>query len=820
MLRWCGGVKRAWSVAGAILLVGSSVAWIGRVTLACIGGQYDSIHFHSGQPDYGLPPRRAILTWRGEHDDRPQSDDDDGSSATGQELTDEKDELRRVEIDRKRKIMLRTVDADVETGRWRHAHQVLAQFCDRLGWRGGLRDRDQILQQLASQSDMPAQAMLVHLSKGQRCAPFVSGTALVRLYLKGLTAEESKDIKGAQTAFQRVSVDPHSGFLREHALYQLASLQADQNNQDHAIDLYWQLLRESPHTVKRQDALVMIARNALLRTEGAELRIADGRAALDRLRREFPHTRFHRDLIGLQGRLHFLAHEWNRAAECYFTDGDLASVELVIKAMPPEQSGPVRVRLLAAYVRALTSTMRFDKFELLTAAIDQTRHAMTSQQAAQFGQLLLNQPDTAASYIYYRLYHTGAEDTGTGDQNVINTVHTDGVDKHRHSLTVLADRLVARYPATRLSVPVQVRLAEVYYQGHHYNRALFWANRALRTGMSDRALYVRAATRQKLGRKVAALADFERLLHLFPGSPLRHGVLENLVQFYERQHRFGAALDLYFALDYKPDIAFLLDVRMTPAQIADYLRRHSRSPQRNLVAYSLGIRYLRAERWEEARRMLTSVPHATYLKFANPKDKDGDGLQTDPLRAVAKLEPLHHAVLAARTDRARASALYWYAHYYATHDELLLYNLALWNGEREINFQFYWNERFATDEDRAAVHAHMYAHETYARSRRICLDLVRRYPDTPTVPYALYRAAVDDLHLATFNSWWVEKQPIDFAKEMHRLKQRLVREYPHHSLAHKLLAHARLHPEQPAQLWRPQHNVVHTGTVEGVARED
>jgi TolA-binding protein len=761
-------------------------------------------------PDFGLPPRRAVLTWRGEHDDRPQVDeldgnDDGGSYASGQELSWEKEELRRIEIERKRGILVKTVNADIDAGQWHHARRAIEQLCDRVGWIGELRDRDQVLQQLEVASQAPAPVLLVALHGDRPSTSAHPSSALLHLYLSALDGH----IKDPQSAFQRISNDPHSGFLAEHALYQLASLQAKQGDQAHAIELYWQLLRRFPHTIKRQDALVMIARSALLRPNAEDLRLADGRAALDRLRREFPYTRFHRDLIGLQGRLYFLSKDWKRAVRCYFADDDLASVELALKSMPPAQRGPVRVRLLAAYMRALTSTQSYDRFGHILTDLEHTREAMTVTEADQFGRLLLQQPDTAASYLYYRLYHTAEAEPG-----VIWPEHD------RHSLMVLADRLAARYPAARLSVPVQVRLAEVYYRDHSYRKALAWANRALQPALSDRALYVRAASLRKLGQNVAAQAGFERLLRRFPGSPLRHAVWENLALFYEARHQLGRALDLYFALDYKPDIAYLLDVRMTPAQIASYLDHHSRSPYRNLVAYSLGIRYLRAEKWREARRMLSSVPHKTYLKFANPQDRDGGGLATDPLRAVADLERLHRTVQTARTARTKASALYWYAHYYATHDELLLYNMALWNGEREFNFEIYWNDHFATPEDRAAVHQHMFEHETFARSRRICLDLLRRYPHSPTVPYALYRVAVDDLHLATFNRWWEEKQPIKFLKEMKRFKARLARDYPHHPVTRKLLARARLHPDEQTPLWRPQGVAQRVGAADHVANRD
>jgi tetratricopeptide (TPR) repeat protein len=807
MLAWRRGGKRAWAMLGAVGVVGVGLALFGRYAAACYWSQFDSIHFHSGHPDYGLPPRRAILEWRGEFDDRPQAvirkdgytdnGEWEGTPATGEELTDRKEELRQAELDRKRRVMLKAVNADIAGGRWHHARQLLAAYCNRVGWRGELRDRDQVLQQLETAAREPAPTLLVKLEASQLSSTGSPTPDLLRHYLDGLSAVEGDKTTEARTAFEQVAAGPHAGFLRDHARYQLACLEHDTT----AVDLFSQLLRESPHTIKREDALVMLARKALLTGVSENRRVQEGRAALAQLKREYPHTRFHRDLVGLQGRLDYLQGRWTQAAELYLANDDLPSVEQTLRQMSPQQQGPIRIRLMAAYLQRLTATQSYNTFSQALQQIDHIRHSMTPAEAVQFGNLLVERPEVASGYLYYRLYHLTLE---PGEQR---------------SLACLADRIVDRHPAMRLSVPVQVRLAEVYYRDGQYHRALFWANRALQTGFSDRALYVRAATEQKLGRRALAQADFERVRHLFPNSPLRQAVLENLTLYYERQHRFGEALDIYFAIDYKPDLAYLLDVRMTPEQIADYLRRHAHSSQRNLVAYSLGIRYLRQERWAEARRLLTSIPHAIYLKYAQPVDKDGYGYKTDPLRVLTDLERLHKNVIAARTDRERASALYWYAHYYATGDELLLYNLALWNGEREIDFQERWTESVATHEDREAVYAHMFAHEHYARSRRICLDLIRRYPDTPTVPYALYRAAVDDMHLARFNVWWEEKQHYDFLKEMHRLKKRLTRDYPRHPVTHKMLAHMRTHPEQPAQLWRPQRSAGRASVTEGLARD-
>jgi hypothetical protein len=243
--------------------------------------------------------------------------------------------------------------------------------------------------------------------------------------------------------------------------------------------------------------------------------------------------------------------------------------------------------------------------------------------------------------------------------------------------------------------------------------------------------------------------------------------------------------------------------------------------RRDLVAYSLGIRYLRDGRWEEARRMLLSVPPKAYIAFAGKNNPNGEQDSTAPLHTIDDLERLERAVQRANTPNGRASTLYKLASYYSTHDLLLFYNLALWDGEREENFQFCWNPTVVSAEDEEVVRHYMYAHEVYAHSRQICLDLVRRYPNSPTVPYALYRAACAGRHLASFNSWWDdENKRHDFWKECTRLMRQVVRDYPHHPLAMHARKYARVFADERTENWRYNHSSTHPTVTDRVAARD
>src|SRR5205814_1529317 len=152
---------------------------------------------------------------------------------------------------------------------------------------------------------------------------------------------------------------------------------------------------------------------------------------------------------------------------------------------------------------------------------------------------------------------------------------------------------------------------------------------------------------------------------------------------------------------------------------------------RHLLAYSLGIRLLRQDRWDEAAAWLRTVPRATYVSFNRGRRNWDGNPPPDPLYAAWQLGGLQRAVSRARTDNDRAAALYRYASFYYHHGTLLLYNPVLWQHEREYGFQFWWNKRHATDKDDKALWTHMYEHEVYARALALCLKIADRYPRSP-----------------------------------------------------------------------------------------
>jgi hypothetical protein len=767
------------------------MVWSTGVCRAHISDQFNSVHFHSGQPDFGTLPRRGCV--RGEQDDRPLSTSVGmgGIREPGSELSFERDE----ELERKRKLRyekrVQDAQAQEKAGHWGRAGEIYEQIARLSRWTGSLRDRVEVCRQ-AARLRKPLSPEFVRL---------------LNLYLDTIPVTEDRLEGGAKASLERIYANPAAQFLRGHALYQLASLARDQGAMPEAGRLYQQTLREFPRTVKREACLIMWARCALLPDSPDATQLREGENALAQLERAFPHTRFRRASLGMRGRIAFMRGHYTEALRCYFAVGDLESVEIVRKQLPANAQGEARERLLAGYLRRL-NTQRYASYERAIYDIWRTRSSLSLVEAMQFSKRIRRELDLIPPYLYYRLYHC------------------DNKARDFATMAELADTVVAQYGVARLSSSVRVKLAEVYYQRRQYAKALRWAEWAQQPVAFDRALFVQGATLHKLHRYREALTAFETLMRRYGKSSLRHAAREELAILYEAVGDLGSALDQYFALDYQADIAFFLDAKMTPKQIEAYLRSRPDGPLKHdleewrwaefkvkpalyrrhtLLAYTLGLRYMRQERWREAADWLRRVPRAAYLAFSVGRVKWENRSSPDPLTTIRDLSRLQRAAAAARTDDARAAALFRYASYYYTHGTLLLYNPALWQHERMENFDFWWNPGHATPQDDADARAFMYAHEVYARTLKLCKEIVRRYPKSPSAPQALYRGACAAHYLANFNDWWrKESKHHDHDAESVAMLKRLAQRYPKHPLAHEAVKYGAVFAQeaQERRQWR------------------
>jgi len=751
---------------------------------ACISDKIDSVHFHSSPPDFGIPPRRAMLSWRGEYDDRPSDVGAGSGKSVELEPPDE-------EVDAKRRLRfaarITAIERIEDGGKWRQARQELEALAAQMGWTGTLRDRVQLLHQIETMPTVPPALLTTY-----------------RHYRQGLDADEQQQRGPAQDAFEQVYRDPAAGFLRAHACYQLASMAWEWLDFPRAVSLYQGLLQEFPQSAKREDTLMMLARCALQPATTAGRNLAAGRAALDQLAQEFPHSRFQLAALGLRGRLHYLNAEYPAAFRCYQAVGDSRSIETMLKERVESTPGKYRVWLLRAYLRQLPKAHTYTDYAQAISAIDRTRYALTSKDLKQFAALLRQDPTLPDPYLYYRLYHT---DLKPADLK---------------SLAQLADEIVAAHPATPLSAVVRVRLAEVYYRARQYEKALRWAGDQRGGGKPyDRALYVRGATLQKLGKTREALDEFRALLGRCPNSALRHGAREETAILCEALGDRIGALEQYFALEYTADIAYLLDSRMSITEVEAALHRFRRGrhsarnyggegageftlhySERELLTYTLAVLSLRAERWDDAERWLKQLKSKRRLRFSLGRAHWESRSSPDPLTAARDLRRLSAAAQAAPNDNARATALYKVATYYYTHGTLLLYNPLLWQNERAMDFGFFLNPKHVNAEEASATRAYMYRHEVYARALAICLQIAQRYPNAPVAPQALYRGACSARFLANFNGWWrAENHQRNHWREAARLMRDCAVRYSHHPLAKEAAKYAKVFEQERKDAW-------------------
>ena len=206
---------------------------------ACFGDLIESVHFHGAAPDFGIPPRRAMLSWRGEHDDRP-SEGWGGGDKRGIELIPAQEDTQAEHLQKMAERQSR-LEALEDAGKWREARQEWSHFAAQTGWTGLLRDRVECLTQI------------------ERMRPPSAGLlAAYRHYRTGLDADEREERGAAQEAFAQVFRDPSAGFLRGMASYQLASLAWEWLDFPRAISLYQQTLRDFPQSARREEALIML----------------------------------------------------------------------------------------------------------------------------------------------------------------------------------------------------------------------------------------------------------------------------------------------------------------------------------------------------------------------------------------------------------------------------------------------------------------------------------------------------------------------------------------------------------------------------------
>jgi outer membrane protein assembly factor BamD (BamD/ComL family) len=768
---------------------------------ACEADRLCSVHFNNVEPDFGTVPRRGRVR---QISDRYAKESMGNGTPSGIEL--EVNPRDGSEWDANRARFIAKADALFRQGKWKAAQAAFLYVQRRFGSSGSVNDRLEIIQVLVGMRQKASPALMNALNE----------------YALAVSAipNESHPTDASIQAIERLANDKTIGFLQRHAMYQRACLAWDADRPEDAVLWFQRFLNVYRRGPRREEALIMLARAAVLSEDSSHVNVPICQTALDRLRREFPGSRFTRSAIGLRGRCLYLTRKFNKSLECYFAVGDMPSAEVVVREMQSNVPPDFSARLLAGYLRRLASAKNAYQYEQAVQSIDRVSKTFTPRDARLFSSMLTHDLTLPAPYFYFRLYHTHEYWKGLGQ------------------MARKADEILANHSAATLPALVRVRFAEIYYQQNWYPLALRWANMALDGSAASkpawgeqpheseiRGLYVRGATLHKMKRYGQALSDFESLASKHPDSPLIHGAREELALLYEATGDLSSALDQYFALGYQADIAYLLDARMRTDEIERYLRRckgrfYTNAEDRwysdrttiprtlgisDLITYSLGIRYLRAEKWDRAAYWLRQTPRNEYVNFSRGRYDWWNSKSPDPLTAARELGHLHRVSLTSATDNARATALFNYASYYYKHGNLLLYNPALWQHERESSFGT-WNEKLGTKKDLQTIKAYMHEHEVYARTLTLCESIAARYPNSDVAPQALYRAAAAADRLSDFNFWWRYDDSHNHALEASKLMAKIVNRYPNSPLKKEAKKFAKIYKSEAAETkkWRAE----------------
>jgi TolA-binding protein len=595
--------------------------------------------------------------------------------------------------------------------------------------------------------------------------------------------------------------------LRDNVAYLRAAELYRQKDFEKAAHAFSALAHEYPHSEKREASLFMAA-VAVMKTSqtytptgGDEAHLHEGErksvdtpsvapvdpawhnsfAAFKRLMTEYPHGQYLSDARG------WLAYLMLRHND--------------------------RAGALVEYYRLLAD--KHDENARIEAAFSLTlvRHHASDEEMSRVEKQLEKEPDAALAYAYHNIYNY-AIDAGDSfppyDHEEIKD-YKGNVEyeaqrrrdeerekdwkrnrawtgrKELSRVLNFSRRLIASHPNLAVGGGFALRAAQASVELGDNETAAQFAHRAVQSRISSderaQALWTYGEAEHRLHHFESARKSFQTLLRDYPKSRLIEGARRTLAMIAEDAGDIDGALEQYIALDYSIDVAYFVDVLMTTEQLAGFIQRHADSPKTNELTYALGLRYLRANRWDVARKTLARVrtagvpDYSIYSSGSNclkagavptncvdPKQTNFDA-QDKPMinpslvmrdvQTANDLEALERTVNQAEGDEAKAEAFYQLASYQYEASSLLFYNPIAWSGGRYWNLsQIAGTGRYRVANESQILWNHMQEHERLARSLRIYLEVVRRFPRTRAARDSLYTAAVCHERLSNYNPYW------------------------------------------------------------------
>jgi TolA-binding protein len=581
-----------------------------------------------------------------------------------------------------------------------------------------------------------------------------------------------------------------------------------------ALKAFESVAARYPNSEKREAALYTAGRIAL---ESSNTYAGDGATAtsIDPCREEGCRdefwTRSRRDFMRLiadypRGRYASDARGWLAYLDLRVGDEAGALVEYYrLLADAPEESGrePAVRSLRLARGRADDTDMDAVERELEDeprAALAYAYHNVYSYSQAYY----LAVPEVADENPYTSESYSNEADRWQEQKEA--TLRERAERKELKRAADFASHMLTRHPRAGFGGAFLVRLAEAQLELGEVKPAREAARRALSIVLDaderGQALWVEGASEYRLKDYAAARRTLAQLVAEFPQGDLARGARELLATAAEDAGDLSGALEQYLALGYDPDIAYFVDVLMTPDQLASFVAAHEESSRRDELLYSLGLRFMRAGRYADARAAFSRVRTAaddynltggaqSYRHSSdeegptNPKlnfrhtfwdyySEDTDYLthtdaNEDPLagrdtrvyadwlardsQTLEDLERLQGEIERARTDDAKAEAMYQLASYFYE-GELLFYNPAMWRGMRAEMIGSLSETTYRTPAEAQAVWRYEQEHEGPARAVALYLEVVRLYPRTRAARDSLYTAILCHQRLEEFNGYW------------------------------------------------------------------
>jgi TolA-binding protein len=506
----------------------------------------------------------------------------------------------------------------------------------------------------------------------------------------------------------------------------------------------------------------------------------------------YPDTRFRDNALGWRARAYHLQNDNNEANQIYYNlleraedpdwkwtlHGSLAETTLF-------QSGEDIYHRL----HQLALPVSLEKRIGVIHKLNQRFRWIQLQEAVELQQRLLGDHVALASYLEFRLNYTYL------------------TPLEFKQLMLLAEEAYNQNGGDMLNARVLARVAETAYMDADAEKAEMYAREALaKPGDEgkDLALYVLGSSARLSGEPGEAETHYREMIESYPESHLVGAAKENLALVHEAQGDYREALDVYYDLGYDLDVAYLVDAFLSLGELERYIEQNPAHPQFNVLVYSLGIRLMRQERFDDALETFERIPEDRLLEIGRVGDQFGFWNQDpeldivrDPRVTARDLKELHEQVESAGNNAAKADALYELASYHYELRNLLLYNPALWQGSRSFSFGYFYNPDASDDRGLEAVVEHHHEHEDVYQTLQICQRIAEEYPNTEAAPKALYRGACAARRLAEFNPWWrdydAENDLYGLAVEM---MEALVERYPDSYLASDAEKYAEVFEEE------------------------